>query len=629
VRELKDSRQFRPTRKVMFGGSWDIMGQMIDVEGMIRETNFQANTFADSAQVQPDVALDGRYRYVTWTDKRNGNFDIYVSITKYNEPRLIPQPAAIQFSMQVAGVLPAAQIVFIDHGGFNPLNYKILSNVAWLNLSASTGITPDTIQVSVVVDTLPLGTYQGLLTLIDIGNADSSVVIPVSLLVSAPTIAISPDTLTFHAFAGISESLNQNVTIGNSGVGQFTWTASSDSTWVSLDKSSGLSDEQIEISVTAANLLVGNYESIVTIQSPNAIGSPDSLVVNLLVSDVQPYILLEPESISVVTIIPENISSQFVVRNIGAGSLSWTAQSPAAWLILDKLSGVADDIVILTLDSSLLSPGLYTAVVDIIDSSSINISTQFLYSLEVLQFSADSILFGSTSVMPLASSSIDIKMNITRDLSSMVIPLAVDTGLLVLDSILPGFDLPAHTDVQLLSGGMAGRYLVSVTNNPVDSILIAGSYDLGELYFTTGSFDTLVTIEATFSDTLRPNLTPGSGQQVTPVVLPGEITIATPTDVTDDDIYPSTLPNKFVLHQNFPNPFNPTTTISFELPTGSDITIDLFNVLGQRVDNIADGYYPAGRYSVVWEANHAASGVYFYRIRNMQESIVRKMLLLK
>ena len=88
------------------------------------------------------------------------------------------------------------------------------------------------------------------------------------------------------------------------------------------------------------------------------------------------------------------------------------------------------------------------------------------------------------------------------------------------------------------------------------------------------------------------------------------------------------LPHQFELSQNYPNPFNPTTTIEFALPTESDWEIEIYNVLGQTVDRLADHAEP-GYVKIEWDASRYASGVYFYRLTAGKFSATKKMVLLK
>ncbi len=88
-------------------------------------------------------------------------------------------------------------------------------------------------------------------------------------------------------------------------------------------------------------------------------------------------------------------------------------------------------------------------------------------------------------------------------------------------------------------------------------------------------------------------------------------------------------PAAFAVDQNVPNPFNPSTTISFNLANAGDVTIDVFNVAGQKVDTLVDGFMDAGSHSVVWNASAFSAGVYFYTVRSGGFSKTIKMTLVK
>jgi len=104
-----------------------------------------------------------------------------------------------------------------------------------------------------------------------------------------------------------------------------------------------------------------------------------------------------------------------------------------------------------------------------------------------------------------------------------------------------------------------------------------------------------------------------------------------PTDVDDEE---NLLPCGYHLSQNYPNPFNPTTVIEFSLPSATEVSLEVYNVLGQRVTQLATGRFPAGEHKVMWDGtnrigNRAASGVYFYQLSTPDFVERRKMVLLK
>lgn len=94
------------------------------------------------------------------------------------------------------------------------------------------------------------------------------------------------------------------------------------------------------------------------------------------------------------------------------------------------------------------------------------------------------------------------------------------------------------------------------------------------------------------------------------------------------------LPTETELVGNFPNPFNPTTQIVFKLHEATKISINIYNVLGQKVATIADGHYSAGKYNISWNGvsntgSHLSSGVYFYELKTDSYSKVKKMILMQ
>ncbi|HDP67530.1 MAG TPA: T9SS type A sorting domain-containing protein [Candidatus Marinimicrobia bacterium] len=101
---------------------------------------------------------------------------------------------------------------------------------------------------------------------------------------------------------------------------------------------------------------------------------------------------------------------------------------------------------------------------------------------------------------------------------------------------------------------------------------------------------------------------------------------------TQRDGYPDIQPGEFILKQNYPNPFNPQTTIAFDLPEKSHIRLEIYNLLGQRISVLADDYFNAGRYQIIWNGKDqlcrdAASGIYFYRLITDSSIQIRKMIL--
>ena len=90
-----------------------------------------------------------------------------------------------------------------------------------------------------------------------------------------------------------------------------------------------------------------------------------------------------------------------------------------------------------------------------------------------------------------------------------------------------------------------------------------------------------------------------------------------------------TSPSMFQLHQNYPNPFNPSTMISFSLPRSGDVSLKIFNLLGEEVATLVSGQMDAGIHTVQWDATGQPSGVYFYRLHSGDYEETRKLVLLR
>ncbi len=101
--------------------------------------------------------------------------------------------------------------------------------------------------------------------------------------------------------------------------------------------------------------------------------------------------------------------------------------------------------------------------------------------------------------------------------------------------------------------------------------------------------------------------------------------VLTGVDVTRTDA----LPASYALSQNYPNPFNPTTQVQYALPVAGQATLKIFNILGQEVKTLVNGYQAAGRYTAKFDASSLSSGVYFYRIQSGSYSSIKKMMLIK
>jgi plastocyanin len=89
------------------------------------------------------------------------------------------------------------------------------------------------------------------------------------------------------------------------------------------------------------------------------------------------------------------------------------------------------------------------------------------------------------------------------------------------------------------------------------------------------------------------------------------------------------VPDNYNLQQNFPNPFNPTTNIRFDIPKNTKVKLTVYNIIGEQVDLLLNNVLSAGSYNVDWNASAYPSGVYFYTLSTDDFKAVKKMILIK
>jgi hypothetical protein len=139
------------------------------------------------------------------------------------------------------------------------------------------------------------------------------------------------------------------------------------------------------------------------------------------------------------------------------------------------------------------------------------------------------------------------------------------------------------------------RHPSHVTLSP--TVQVVDSVAPGQERAVVFSFDIARSAPANKRDTLEFRITEGSGAVWTKSII---VQYAGPTT--------------FALDQNFPNPFNPTTKIQYQLPTDSRVTLKVYDVLGREVTTLLNDIRPAGYHDAQWDAGNVASGVYFYRM---------------
>jgi len=180
---------------------------------------------------------------------------------------------------------------------------------------------------------------------------------------------------------------------------------------------------------------------------------------------------------------------------------------------------------------------------------------------------------------------------------------------------LPEGLVGAQYDSLIESRGGTAPYTYAVTSGSLPPGLELNE-NTGEISgIPTNSGDYTFTVTCT--DSYNPPRT--DGQEYT-------VAVFDPTGIPDNETH---TPSNFAILGNYPNPFNNSTVIRFNLADQADVTLAIYNVLGQHVETMNQGLLNAGEHEIVWNGDKVPSGVYFYKLNAGEKSLTKKMTLLK
>jgi hypothetical protein len=357
-------------------GNNDIYAQYYDNTGRLVGSNYRVNTEIGLAtQSFPNVTMDGINIYYTWTDDRNGSFDVYAKISEYGSPSMVITPVSFQFTAELGGGNPATQNLLISNVGYGILNWRATSNQSWLQVTPATGTAPSSAVVAVNTTGLAYGSYNGRITIADVSGKDSSRTAVVSLEITAPIIQIVPQTINIEAHLGVPPPDDKFVQINNTGSSTLNWSLSGMPSWLRFSITSGTAPSVADIIILTDSLpTLGQYTANVAVTSAQAANSPQNLTVQLsYLSDV-PIIATDPDTvhltfaINATTIAPQEL----VIYNIGASTLNWTISADATWVSLSSEMGVGDGVVNVGAQPSILAVGDHYSQLTITDPNAYN-----------------------------------------------------------------------------------------------------------------------------------------------------------------------------------------------------------------------------------------------------------------
>jgi len=245
------------------------------------------------------------------------------------------------------------------------------------------------------------------------------------------------------------------------------------------------------------------------------------------------------------------------------------------------------------------------------------------------------------------------------DQYNVVLPTLVDSSAYVTDPMeyMSAFFVTGHWDEHgFIDGEPSAGYSVdnihpgipgplALMNSTEDGVEIgwersmAHDFQYFEVYRATNpdftDADVFATVETIYTD-LDVNIGQTYYYMVSAVDANGNLSegtnVVTTSIVSVDDL--EMVPTAYGLSQNYPNPFNPSTRIEFALPEASEVSLEIYNLLGQKVRTLVNGYVPAGYINTSWDGldqngKEISSGTYIYRLQTADQTFSKKMVLMR
>ena len=598
-------------------------------------------------------------------------------------PIIALNPESFLFTSTV-GVNPAAQPLAITNGGIDPLNWDITHKPLWLNLSASSGTAPSNINLSPDVTGLGIGTYIDSVGVHDEFATPKVKYAKVTLTLTEPgppIISLDPDEFFFNTPIDVNPP-SQFMGIINLGDEALNWDITHKPSWLNLIPASGTAPSNVELAVDVTGLSAGDYNDSIAVHDANADPNTAWAQVHLTVTqtpteETRCISLHQGWNLISWNVDTQNDNIEAIIANIKgcvdaifgfeAGAATYDPDLPQFSTLhsLDHLHGYwfrMDCDTVLCVTGMKVDPGMpisleanWNLVSYLPDEDNApEIALQSMIEDLVVTLGYDN---GGQSYDPTNPqlASLDLMRRDfgywvkTTDNTTLIypggVPVLKQNPLLNADfsgSRLSHSLIPTREWIDLYGDGIKVDGQLIQPGSVVDVYDEAGNLcgqslveNSGRLNFTPIYFDDRSTpidegIEPSGSLSLSINGEPVR-ESFTFGSFGDQVQIGNLTSVTK---LSEVLPTAFELDQNYPNPFNPTTLIEFSLPAASHARVEVFNLLGAKVNVLVDRNLPAGRYSVTWGGDDlagqpASSGIYFYRLTAGEFSYTRKMMLVK
>jgi hypothetical protein len=625
----------------------------------------------------PAIALS--YVDTSTTEFIPGFTEGHILVEGAEPPALAVNPDSLHFEATAGGASPVGQSVVVTNTGGSSLTFTASESVPWLTLNPLSGSQDDTVFFQVDISGLSEDLYTGTARFVS-AEAGDTIDVPVTLNVGAgvepPEIVLSPNEVNFSTAQGVLPP-SAPVTVLNTGGGSLSWTATKTQTWLSINPTTGTDGTEITVSVTDDGLAPGFYVDTITVSDPAALNSPQMAAVTLTVSGPA-----GPDTIFVGHVtgnpgdtveVPVRVKNTFTATAItlpftydGSGvdiipfGSEPTSRSDASVFTIfaqdqvDTVNNTAlfgflafglgmpagdGDVLIMKfvispeaapqtiiIDTTTLPPA---NVLSMVDGDAQELFPEFVAgSITVLGAGGGTNLIWISDAEGEPGDQVTVEVHAVNSdaIERLLLPLKLTSmDMSIIGAEYLGTRSESGTPSLTVLDGQHCTLDIDWSAEP----LVAGSGPVARLIL---QLDDLASPQTAYVDTSGEyGFTTSGGSQsvVVPQFTRGEVRLDVSSDVNDP-----LLPMVFALKPNYPNPFNPSTSIAYTLSESGHTRVSIYNTLGRLVVTLVDRFQSAGDYSVMWNGRdltgqQVPSGVYLYRLEAGAQVALRKMTLMK
>lgn len=339
---------------------------------------------ADGSRTRPRLAIGSGRIFRTWTDLRNGHFDIYMATETYQFPTFLMAPREISFqSIPRSGDTAAAQLVSVNSIGSSSRTVAWIDVPAWLLVSPDTLTTPG--EFAFELSGYRSGDTTFVIRAVDVNDPLSLQPVTVSIEVIEPLLVATPPAVALELDYG--QTGHMIIQISNSQTGPLEWLATEPALPWRVDRFAG---DSLIVQFNASGLTSAAWSDTLWISDPLASNSPLGIALEASVRGippVKPSIIANPGQASWIAGFGRSSGYPFVIQlsTLPDSSIDWTVTYWPAWLSIDNSSGVTPTSLVLRPASDTLALGIYidTLVLASPDASNTPLSIPLFLTVDV------------------------------------------------------------------------------------------------------------------------------------------------------------------------------------------------------------------------------------------------------